>query len=115
MCMEDIKIGRNLSSQFKVVIVPTAAQTVVCSPDPSRVCIVFSGQGLSVVHFSPVGMNSSLTSGISATASSPVVRIHIDDYGSLVTQGWQATAITSSNNVSVVTSSLAARKSSDLV
>lgn len=113
MCMEDVKIGRNLLSQCTTIPV-TSSPTRVLSADPNRVAIIFSCDVSTPIQVAPRTANAAQGIGFCLTLQNPIFKITIEEAGNMVTEQWNAGDGAGTGTLTILTSVLQAKKSSDL-
>lgn len=114
MCMEDEKIGRNLRTQIKAVVLDVAPKEL-CSRDPKRTHIILSSDATIDVSVFPESLAGSRLIGLHLTPQTPILFIDIERFGNLVYEKWNGHDAAASSNVTVITSTLEAKTSSELV
>lgn len=114
MCMEDVKIGRNSSGQFRMVTVETLAPTVIAPANNSRIALTFSGDAVETFFLSPNGEGGVFDVGICVTKEMGTYTLTLENVGSLLFQSWSARAKVGATNAGVFDVTLNARKSSEL-
>ena len=113
MCMEDKKIGRNISTNVTLIGALSPRQRIA-SGKPDRIGIAFAGSGVDIVQIIPEQLGSASTGGFRLTTASPNLLIDIEQYGTIVTGEWFADDAGSASPVTVIEMFLEARKSSEL-
>lgn len=106
MCMEDIRLGRQLGPQAKAVLVPTATVTALLPPDPNRTRIVVSGNGVDLLYVTPEDMTPGTATGFCLTPTRPQMVIRVEEWGRLVGGAWRAYTDGANMQVGVMTATL---------
>lgn len=114
MCMEDVKIGRNSSGQFRTIVVTTAAPIVIAPANNSRIALTFAGDGVETFYLSPNGEGGVFEAGILVTKEMGTFTLTLENVGSLLFQSWSARAKVGDTLGSIFDVTLNARKSSEL-
>lgn len=90
MCMEDIRLGRELSGLTRSVVLPAATVTAIAAQNVRRTRLVVSNAGATVVFIGPQTNPPTATSGIALTAGAPVLVLRVEDWGNMLYQSWSA-------------------------
>src|SRR5262249_4788283 len=106
MCMEDVRLGRDLAVEAKSIALPNATATIVAGNDPNRTLIAFSFQPGSTQTIAPQGITPTALIGIILQTGAPYREFRVQDYGKLVQGPWQAFASAGGTAITVITASL---------
>lgn len=115
MCMEDIKIGRNIRTQVTIIPLTLGANTPVATARPNRIAIAFYTNGTNAVRVLPGEFAAGATSGMTMATTRPFLEFNINPYGQIVFGSWNAEAAGGNNVLIVVESMLEATKPEHLV
>lgn len=88
MCMEDIRIGRQSSTNV-VRVVTTGFNDQAAPPAPNRTAITFSLTSANDAIVAPQGLDPSTGGGFLLNATRPSVTIKVEDFGHSITGPWQ--------------------------
>jgi hypothetical protein len=106
MCMEDIKLGRELSPAATVVAVATGAARSLVPADPNRTRLVLSSDGTGTLFVAPEGITPAALTGFVLNPSLPQMTIRVEEWGKLVVGAWQAFAAAGTINVATMQATL---------
>ena len=109
MCMEDVQLAREASSQAKVVPVGIGVTQRIVEADDNRLSITFASDGITEVWVTPEEIPSVTGQGFPLTPENPVQRFTIYDHGLVVTRPWAAFGGAAIVPLSVITMSLGKR------
>ena len=106
MCLEDIRLGRQLGTQASIVSVVTGAARDLVPPDVWRTRLTFSSDGTGTLHLGCEGITPAAGQGFTLTPTNPVITIRVEEWGKLVQGRWQAFAAAGTILVAVAQSTL---------
>lgn len=109
MCMEDIKLGRALNSEVRQINVTNAAAILVAQPDQDRTRIMISSDGANGIAVCPNQALAGIGVGFVLSAGTPFQVFRVEDWGSLIWQGWYARSLGANVTIAVGTSTLEKR------
>lgn len=105
MCMEDIRISRELDTNYKTITVPAATLTQVVSADPKRISLAF-GPTATQVYFQPGPSRVADATGFGTLSADGPLTLHIEDFGQAICQDWWAWSPVAVNVVTIVENTL---------
>lgn len=105
MCMEDIRIGRELNTNYKVINVVATVITRLASADPKRVSIAF-GSTATQIYFQPGPSSIAAETGFGSLSNGEPFVARIQDYGQAVCQEWFGYSPVGDNLVTVIENTL---------
>lgn len=114
MCMEDVKIGRNLSSQVRLITVPADTITTIAAASPDRYSMIVSNDSAANFHLTPSPAGQTGVGGITLTRQNCVVNLTLDNCGSMLQQSWVAFSPGVSQVVCVIDNTLTARTAAEM-
>lgn len=88
MCMEDIRIGRELGGEIRQATSAGATPTLIMPSDTYRTSLILSGNGTADCYVLPENLNFALASGFALTAESPVLNFTLDNAGPFLRGRW---------------------------
>lgn len=106
MCMQDIQIGRELAPGAKQGAFGMIATVPFLGPDPNRVRIIISSDGLNDCAIWPGDMGAGLTTGFMLTAEHPWQVLRVEDWGRFLLGTWFANDGGTGAALTVVTTTL---------
>lgn len=109
MCLEDVRLGRELSPSAKLVPVATGAAVQLLDPDETRTRITFSSDGTGTVFIGCEGITPAAVTGFALTPGEPMKDFDVERWGKLTTGAWRAFASAGTIQVAVMTASLSKR------
>lgn len=90
MCMEDIRIGRELEPDAPRQFTIVGGEALLCGADQNRTRLIVSTDGADVVQLSPAYGSGSVFGVWTLTVATPSVVLRVEDWGKLVTMAWRA-------------------------
>ena len=105
MCMDDIRIGRQLNTNIKAVSVPATTLTRLASADPKRVSISF-GAADTMIYYQPGPISQAAPIGYGSLNQDAPMTLDIQLYGQAIIQEWFAWSPVAANVVMVIENSL---------
>jgi hypothetical protein len=106
VCMEDIKIGREVSSNIKRTAVAAGSAVEIAPANPKRVALLVSSDNTADIFIGPEMLPPTATGGIALTIGVTVQRFRVEDIGTLITQRWFAFSPAGTKQVTVIDSEL---------
>jgi hypothetical protein len=88
VCMEDIKLGRELAPAAFRFSPAGGSASVFLPADPLRTRIVVSSDGTNTVWIAPEGLTPANLVGFCLNAGYPRMEIRVEDWGRLVQGAW---------------------------
>lgn len=90
MCLEDIRLGRESSTNTRSVTTSGATAVTLCPPNPLRIRLTVAADGVNRVFVMPRNFGGSNAQGIPLVAGFPVQTFKVEDFGSALWQEWVA-------------------------
>jgi hypothetical protein len=90
MCMEDIKLGRQLDTNVSNALVSVAGSQVA-GTSVNRTRLIFSASDLGAtgqIRVWPKRMGTTYTGGICLITGHPTEVVRIEEYGSMICEAW---------------------------
>jgi hypothetical protein len=109
MCMEDVRLGRELAPQARAVAVTAGTPLVVLGPDPQRTRVIISGDGVGTVFVGFDGLAPTATQGVCLPPQDPRETFRVEEWGRLVEGPITVAVAAGTVSVSVATASLEKR------
>lgn len=94
MCMEDIRVGREMNTSIKQVAVPANTPVQIAGPAANRVTLNFADSTQAVVNIAPDACGDASTGFVMRSGSEMRHRFTVRDDGDVVTRPWFAFSIT---------------------
>lgn len=113
MCMQDIQIGRSLTSRYLQVAVPLGG-TVILPANPRRVAFTIASRGANLLVFRPQIDGNADINGMAINTQCPPVVVRIEDVGNMITQTWEAFSFVAGQTIGIIESELAAQSPEQL-
>lgn len=92
MCIEDIRLGRQLAAMPKTVALNAATPTPLCGGDEKRTRLIVAGGAAGNIFIGPPGVVPTTTVGIPLVAGYPIHVFKVEEWGKIVTGSWSAIA-----------------------
>ena len=90
MCMEDIRLGRELGPVARSEIIPGGAATLFLQANPKRTRFLVSSGGAATLWLAPKGITPASGVGFALSTSHPMHEFRIEDIGRMVCEEWSA-------------------------
>jgi hypothetical protein len=112
--MEDIKIGKKLSSETRTIECPANNTRQLCGPNVHRVRLIIGGNFQGPIKFGPTSSNVGLLSGMTIGMNDRPVILRIEDIGTVIQSAWSMFSPGVVGNTTITDVSLFASEASEL-
>lgn len=106
MCIEDIRIGRSLGTDFVDQSANVGTTNPVCGTDQNRVTLVFMCARNGPVIVAPTGVAIDATHGLAVNIGQHPVVLRVQEWGPLIQGQWFAADAGAGSTLLVATASL---------
>lgn len=102
MCKEDLRMARDTPTQVVKVPCPAGTATPIAPASALRTKLVLSGDGITVARVSSRATPPTATFGFVLTAADPVLKLDIEDIGTVIQSEWLAFPVGATVEVAVI-------------
>jgi len=104
MCMEDVRMGRAVSSVMLSININNITSTLVLDNDPMRTVIVFSASNANDIMLRTD--DNTVSGGLYIPTASPAITLTVAEHGHIVTKAWYAFSTTGAPTINIIVGSL---------